>query len=155
MAKLWLLDFNYFQNKKAKWKNATAFHKLLGSIFEDFLFLFIYLFLYLFLVLIKSFEILLTCRSSSLEVLSRRKVFCGCHVVRSFTTIAVSGCDSNKFAKRLWWDDAFTLLSSCEFVSCFLACFLESTPGVLLLNNDNFIYEFQFTLVNKLSFWVC
>ena len=48
------------------------------------------------------------------------------------------------------------LLLCCSPVGLFYAwgaSFSENTSGGLLLNKDNFIYNFQFILFNKIYFW--
>ena len=91
--KLWLLNINYCQNDKAQWKNLRAFLKLLDTITVYLLFLFLFIFCVLFIfsvnkflltivnknfLKIKCFKLFFSCRSSSLEVLSQRRVFYGC-----------------------------------------------------------------------------
>ena len=135
MTKLWLLDFNYFQNNSAQWKNLRVFLGLLDTI-TGYLLLLLLLWLLLSLLLLllfvylisfianefllatvyknfsnfKSFKIVLTCRISPPEVFSRKGVFCRC--AENFRDVSVHGYDFNKFAKQLCCDRASVLVYS-------------------------------------------
>ena len=99
----------------------------------------------------KSFKKFLTCRSSPSDVFSRRRVFYGCAV--NFGSHICAWCDFEKVTKGLCWDHASVLLFPCGFALCLRSIFLRGTIGGLLLIRDNFIYNFQFILLNKQYYW--
>ena len=56
--------------------------------------------------------------------------------------VSVHGCGFNKVARLLCRGRASVLVFSCGFTSYLGESSLENTSGGLLLNGDNFIYNF-------------
>ena len=100
----------------------------------------------------KSFKILLTCRISPPEVISRRGGvlwmcwgFPGAYLCMGVILTKLQSAFVELVL--LCW------CSFCGFTSCLRASFLENTSGGQFLNGDNFIYNFKFILFNKIYFW--
>ena len=94
---------------------------------------------------------LLTCRSSLPEMICWGNIFCGC-AVHSWRAHLCMGVISLKLQNGFV---GIALLRGCSPVGLLGICtayFLQNTPGGLLLNIDNFMYNFQFILFNKLCF---
>ena len=125
-------------------KESMGFPKAL-QYYHWVLVIFIYLFVYLFIFSVNKF-ILTTVKISfynlsllkffdmQKQVFSRRRLFCRC---------------AASFQGRILLRSRFCIVVLLRICFMFREPFLENTSRKLLLNKDNFIYDFQFVLLNK------
>ena len=150
VAKLWLLDCNYCQNNKGQWKNLSALLRVLDIITAHALFSFIYLFIF------SANKFLLTTVYNFYN-LSLLKLFFHAEAVHQRCSpggVVLQMCCKFLGACLCMGVISITLQSSfveiillhcCSPVDLLCICrnsFLDNTSGGLLLNKDNFIYNF-------------